>query len=88
MDLHDVKAYAERDWAAVRAAKEAHWAREFAAHGAAVTLAVSDALWEHMRHVRPEWPTDEDRAEDLAHHVALKAMIDRAAGVFRNVRAR
>jgi hypothetical protein len=35
-----------------------------------------------MRRVRPDWPTPADRREDLAHHVALKQAIDRAAGAF------
>jgi hypothetical protein len=34
-----------------------------------------------MRQVNPDWPTDAQRADDLAHHVELKRAIDRAAGV-------
>jgi len=88
MDPRDVQAFVKRDWAAVRAAKEAYWAREFAAKGSAATFAASEALWRHMRLIRPDWPTDEERQEDLAHHVALKALIDRAAGAFRDVSGR
>jgi hypothetical protein len=88
MDPRDVQAFVKRDWVAVRAAKEAYWAREFAAKGSAATFAASEALWRHMRLIRPDWPTDEERQEDLAHHVALKALIDRAAGALRNVSGR
>jgi len=35
-----------------------------------------------MRRLRPDWPSPEERSEDLAHHVALKRAIDRAAGAF------
>ena len=83
-----MKAFVERDWAAARAAKDAYWAEEFALRGSAVTLAASEALRRHMRLVRPDWPTEQDRDGDFAHHVALKALIDRAAGVFRNASGR
>jgi hypothetical protein len=32
-----------------------------------------------MRRVRPDWPSDAERAEDLAHHLELKGWFDRAA---------
>ena len=35
-----------------------------------------------MRQINPDWPTEAERQEDLAHHIALKRMIDRAASVF------
>jgi len=37
-----------------------------------------------MRRLRPDWPSPEERREDLAHHVALKCAIDRAASAFRS----
>jgi hypothetical protein len=82
------RAFVERDWEAAAALKGAHWAREFAARGAAATFEASAALWQHMRIVRPDWPTDEDRRDDLAHHIALKRAIDRAARVFAAVTPR
>ena len=88
MDPRDVKAYVERDWAGARAAKDAYWARRFALEGSAVTLAASEALRCHMRLVRPDWPSERERRDDFAHHVALKALIDRAAGVFRSAAGR
>jgi len=42
----------------------------------------SQALWAHMRSIRPDWPTETDRSADLAHRVALKQAIDRTAGAF------
>jgi hypothetical protein len=88
MDARDVKAFADRDWAAARAAKDAYWAEQYALDGPAATLAASEALRRHMRLVRPDWPTDQERREDFAHHVALKTLIDRAAGVFRSAAGR
>jgi hypothetical protein len=32
--------------------------------------------------VRPDWPTDRDRAEDLRHHVTFTRLLDRVAHAF------
>ena len=77
----DVRAYAHRPWLAAEALKRQHWARELSGNPLA-TFEASQALWVHMRRINPEWPTEAERREDLAHHVALKRAIDRAAGVF------
>ena len=58
-----------------------HWAQELS-RNALATFEASQALWVHMRQVNPDWPSEAERQEDLAHHVALKRAIDRAAGVF------
>jgi len=78
----DIRAYARRPWHVLAALERDHWARELAARGPLATLEVSQALWAHMQSVRPDWPTDSDRREDLAHHVTLKQAIDRAAIAF------
>jgi hypothetical protein len=59
-----------------------HWARELTERGALVTFEASQALWEHIRRVRPDWPLLDERRADLAHHVALKRALDLAAGAF------
>jgi hypothetical protein len=79
MKPDDVRAYADRSWHRLRELEHEHWAREFAARGPLATFEASQALWAHMRCVRPEWPTEEDRRADLAHHIALKQALDRAA---------
>jgi hypothetical protein len=73
------QAFLRRPWGALTALEREHWAREFTRRGPAATLEVSRLLWEHMRRVRPDWPSDTDRREDLTHHIALKGAIDRAA---------
>jgi hypothetical protein len=79
--LH-ARAYVERRWRNAEELKREHWAREFEAHGPAATLRASHALWRHVRLLRPDWPSEADRQDDLAHHVALKRRIDRAARAF------
>ena len=82
MKLEDVRAYAQRAWQEAERLKQEHWAREIAERGPLATFEASQALWEHMRSLRPDWPSPEERCEDFAHHVALKQLIDRTAGVF------
>ena len=52
--------------------------RVFAEHGPETTLRASQSLWVHMRCVRPDWPSEAERAEDIAHHVELKRRLDQA----------
>ena len=78
---HDLRAYARRPWHVRAAMKQEHWARELSSNPLA-TFEASQALWVHMRQINPDWPTEADRQEDLAHHIALKRAIDRAAGAF------
>jgi hypothetical protein len=82
VDLRDVQAYAQRPWATVEASKRDHWASEFARRGPEASFQASQALWVHMRALRPDWPSVEERRADLAHHVEFKRAIDRAAGIF------
>ena len=82
MDARDLRAYVERGWTAAQALKQQHWAREFRERGPEATVAAALALREHMRLVNPDWPSESDRREDLAHHVALKRAIDGAARAF------
>jgi hypothetical protein len=82
MDREAIRAFAQRRWAEAEEAKREYWARRFRAGGSAETLRAAQALWQHVRRVRPDWPTPQDRADDLAHHTELKRRIDRIAHVF------
>ena len=67
-----------RPWHVSAALTQEHWARELARNPLA-TFEVSQALWVRMRQINRDWPTEAERQEDLAHHVAVKRAIDRAA---------
>jgi hypothetical protein len=79
VDRDAVRAFARRPWRELEELKREHWARRFAEEGPSATIAASRAIWAHLRAVRPEWPTPEDREADLRDHVRLKALLDRAA---------
>jgi hypothetical protein len=79
VDREAVRVFAGRPWWRVEAAKRRYWAEEFARTGAAGALRAAEALRLHMRATRPEWPAEDDRREDLAHHRELKRRLDRAS---------
>jgi hypothetical protein len=63
-------------WEALAAAKEESWLRRHA-EGPAAQLRAMDAPRASVRAIRGP-VTDEERAEDLAHHVAMAALLRRA----------
>jgi len=71
--------YAARDWQIIEKQDRLFWIREYRQHGPEATMRASYALWQHMRHIRPEWPTARDRQEDLQHHILLKQIFQQAA---------
>ena len=79
MDAADAQSFLRRPWESLAALEREHWAREFARRGPAATPEASRLLWEHMRRIQPNWPSEAERQEDLTHHIALKGLIDRAA---------
>ena len=68
MDRDDILAFARRDWAMVAESKTRYWLDRKRALSAAELLAVGDELRRHALAVRPDWPTDAERAADLATH--------------------
>jgi hypothetical protein len=79
MDPADLRAFAHRARLEVEQQKRAHWARRFREGDGSATLRAGHELYAYVRRVRPDYPTARDRAEDLAHHIALKELIDRAS---------
>jgi hypothetical protein len=71
--------YSARDWQIIEDQDRLHWAREYRQHGPVATMRASMALWEHLRQVRPEWPTTQDRQEDLDQHLLLIQIFQRSA---------
>ena len=62
MNPDDLRAYGQHAWHVAEALKREHWAREVAARGCPVTFEASQALWERMRRLRPDWPSRQSAA--------------------------
>jgi len=71
MTREDIRAFARRDWATVAEAKARFWAERKWAMTASDALATAEMLRQHARRLRPDWPSPDERAADLAHHVRL-----------------
>lgn len=82
MDPAAIRAFVQRSRTEVEREKRAFWAEQYEARSYRRTLEASGALYEHVRRIRPDFPTDRDRVEDLANHVALKRLLDRASRCF------
>jgi hypothetical protein len=82
LDPELVRSYALRDWGAVRRLHLSERAARFRAEGPEGSIAASGRLWRFVRSVRGGWPSARERAGDLAHHVELKRLLDRAARAF------
>jgi hypothetical protein len=74
----DIQAYMARDWAAVRDAKDAYWAERVERLGPAEGLRIAEELRLQAQLLHPGWPSEDDRREDLATHVRVRALLDRA----------
>ena len=68
-----------RDWAAVRASKDAFWARRIARLGPAEGLRIADELRRQVLLQNPGWPDVEQRRDDLQSHVRLSELLQRAS---------
>jgi hypothetical protein len=82
MDRAAIREFVARNRERVAALKREHHAQQYRTSHGTAGLEAGRWLREYARRVRPDWPTERDRDEDLAHHVALKQRIDRAAHAF------
>lgn len=82
MERKAIRAFVARDRDRVAALKRDHHANRYRASRGTSGLEAGQVLREHAIRVRPDWPTQRDRNEDLEHHVELKRQLDRAAHAF------
>ena len=75
MRKEDILAYVNRDWDAIAEHKRRFWA------GRATTvderLRIADELRRHALSLHPDWPTREQREEDLATHIRVSEALGR-----------
>jgi len=81
MDRDALRAYALRRWSAGTDEERRYWADRYRSDGPAATIEAGQALWRHMREVRPDWPDQAAREADLQHHVTFKRLLERCPRV-------
>ena len=67
------------DWSLFERDSAAHWVALRRERGVGAVFELSDALVRHVRSVRPDWPSDAERAADLKNHVELCRVLGRSA---------
>lgn len=77
MRKEDLIAFATRDWKAIAALKRSRWATLKSRMTPAEALEVGDQLREHMKALQPDWPTKEQRQEDMAVHIRVSESLRR-----------
>jgi hypothetical protein len=65
----DIIAFATRDWDAIAEHKRRYWTDQ--ALTADEKLRIADELRRYAYELHPDWPTAEQREEDLATHVRV-----------------
>jgi hypothetical protein len=73
----EIKAYAGRDWSLVEESKRRYWAERKRALSPAEALRMAEALWRHVRAIRPDWPSPSERAADVEVHARVSACLRR-----------
>lgn len=63
--------FVQRDWAGAERSKELYWRDWKREHGPAAGIRIADELRRQVVEMRPDWPSAEERAEDLATHLRV-----------------
>jgi len=74
-----LRSFARRDWALVEELKRSFWIERRKRMPPAEAIRIGDELREQVHGMRPDWPTRAERDADLAAHVRLAELLDRAS---------
>ncbi len=77
MRREDLIEYAGRDWQRLAEAKERYWAERKGQMTPAEALHLADDLRDEVARRRPDWPSTDERREDLATHARVSECLQR-----------
>jgi hypothetical protein len=75
MTKSEVESFLGRDWASVQRLKADFWAEQKQRLTPEEILRVGEELWQTARQLHPDWPSPEDRREDLETHIRVSAAL-------------
>lgn len=78
-----IREYVDRDWRAVREAKDRYWGDRISAMGAAEAFRIADELRRQALRLDLSWPQPEQRRSDLESHIRLAGIFRRAGTAIR-----
>ena len=73
-----IRDYVRRDWQLARRAKDAFWAERIARLGPTEGIRIADELRRQVQRQNPEWPSAEERRQDLEAHLRLSELLRHA----------
>ncbi len=76
-DLESLREFLDRDWASAARAKDRYFRDYKREHGPAAGIRMADELRRQVLAVRPDWPSEQERAEDLATHLRVIEVLRR-----------
>ena len=76
-DPDALRAFVRRDWAAASRDKERYWAEHQRQGGFAEGIRIAEGLRQQVLRARPDWPSAEEREEDLATHLRVLEVVGR-----------
>jgi hypothetical protein len=85
MNPADIRAFLQRDRASVEEEKQSYWVDVYRELGPDGTMAAAARMYAYARTVRPDFPSDADLADDLAHQVAFKRRLMAIAAALPHV---
>lgn len=77
MKREDAEGFLNKGWKELAEFKADYWATVADREGSESLLWAAEQLRIQMKSRWPNWPTDQERAEDFAHHVRLTASLAR-----------
>ena len=80
MDRNALRQFARRDWSAVATSKTRHWRTLKTDRSTADVLALADRMRMYTQQIRPEWPTPQERLEDVRVHQRVGEALRAVAG--------
>lgn len=83
MEASDLARFAQRDWSVLAELKADYWVSMKAREGAGEGLLIADELRRHALRLHPDWPSEEDRQEDLETHIRVGAALRSVQAVRR-----
>jgi hypothetical protein len=84
MITRGIREFVERDWDAVRDAKDRYWSDRIRRLGAQEAFRIAEELRRQALACDPSWPHPEERANDLEAHVRLAEVLRRASPTGRH----
>jgi hypothetical protein len=78
MITRGIRELVERDWEAVRDAKDRYWDERIRRLGAGEAFRIAEGLRRQALLLDPSWPSAEERASDVEAHIRLAEAFRRA----------